>query len=199
MFYYLYLIVDIYSRKIVGWDVHENENADHASDLIGQALLRENITETGLILHSDNGGPMKGATMLATLQRLGVIPSFSRPAVSDDNPFSESLFRTLKYTPAYPGKPFTSLSEARAWVDQFTRFYNQEHCHSAIRYVTPNQRHAGDENAILKRRKEVYSEARRNNPRRWSRAIRNWSPVAEVWLNPPKETRAETIKLLKAS
>jgi transposase InsO family protein len=113
IFYRLYLVMDIYSRKIVGWEIHENETAEHASLLIRKACLAEGIREKGLVLHSDNGSPMKGATMLATLQRLGVVPSFSRPSVSDDNPYSESLFRTLKYTPAYPSKPFENLEAAR--------------------------------------------------------------------------------------
>ena len=98
-FYRLYMVLDIYSRKIVGWEVHKNETAGHASVLIRKACLAEGINKKGLVLHSDNGSPMKGATMLATLQKLGVVPSFSRPSVSDDNPYSESLFRTLKYTP----------------------------------------------------------------------------------------------------
>ncbi|MCU7898476.1 MAG: DDE-type integrase/transposase/recombinase, partial [Candidatus Thiodiazotropha sp. (ex Lucinoma aequizonata)] len=106
IFYRLYLVMDIYSRKIVGWEIHENETADHASLLIRKACLAEGISEQGLVLHSDNGSPMKGATMLATLQRLGVVPSFSRPSVSNDNPYSESLFRTMKYTPAFPSKSF---------------------------------------------------------------------------------------------
>lgn len=88
------------------------------------------------------------------------MPSFSRPSVSDDNPYSESLFRTLKYVPTYPAKPFASLSEARAWVDRFVHWYNEEHRHSAIRYVTPGQRHRGDDAAILAHRRQVYNQAK---------------------------------------
>ncbi len=199
IFYYLYLVEDIYSRKIVSWEVHEDESAQHASDLICKACLAEGIHPEGLILHSDNGSPMKGATMVATLERLGVIPSFSRPSVSDDNPYSESLFRTLKYTPAYPNKPFESITASRKWVHNFVQWYNGEHRHSAISYVTPSQRHAGKDREILRQRKEVYTEAKQNNPQRWSGNIRNWSQVTEVWLNPPKEVRAEKKKLLKVS
>lgn len=123
-FYRLYMMMDIYSRKIVAWEVHERETAKHASALIRKACLAEGVREKELVLHADNGSPMKGATMLATLQNLGVIPSFSRPSVSDDNPYSESLFRTLKYTPAYPSKPFTSLGAAREWVHTFVHWYN---------------------------------------------------------------------------
>jgi len=198
-FYRLYLTMDIFSRKIVGWEVHERESADHASVLIRKTCLAEGISEKGLVLHADNGGPMKGATMLATLQRLGVVPSFSRPSVSDDNPYSESLFRTLKYTPAYPNKPFESLKAARQWVYGFVQWYNHEHRHSAIRYVTPDQRHRGLDGALLKHRESVYERAQQCNPKRWSGHTRNWDPVTSVWLNPPKEHQAETSHGLKAA
>ena len=191
-FYRLYLTLDVFSRKIVGWEVHENESADHASVLIRKACLSEGIREDGLVLHADNGGPMKGATMLATLQKLGVVPSFSRPSVSDDNPYSESLFRTLKYVPAYPTKPFESVEAARTWVHGFVQWYNNEHRHSAIRYVTPSQRHRGEDRELLKQREAVYKTARQRNPERWSGKTRNWNPVTEVWLNPPKEN--QTVK-----
>jgi len=199
VFYYLYLIEDIFSRKTVGWEIHESESAEHASQLIRKTCLAENVHQEGLVLHSDNGSPMKGATMLATLQKLGVVPSFSRPSVSDDNPFSESLFRTLKYTPSYPNQPFEDLAAAREWVHGFVQWYNGAHRHSAIRYVTPNQRHSGEEHAILALRKRVYDAAKDRNPARWSGAIRNWNRIEEVWLNPPKEIRAEAQKLAMAT
>lgn len=120
--------------------------------LIRKASLAEGIHESGLVLHSNNGSPMKGAAMLATLQKLGVIPSFSRPSVSDDNPYSESLFRTMKYTPAYPGMLFSSLEAARLRVKDFVRWYNMEHRDSAIRNVTPHERDSGREQEILKGR-----------------------------------------------
>lgn len=184
MFYRLYLVMDVYSRKIVGWEIHENEAAEHASQLIRKACLAEGITRHGLVLHSDNGSPMKGATMLATLQRLGVVPSFSRPSVSNDNPYSESLFGTLKYTPSYPSQPFESLDAARAWVHDFVSWYNEAHRHSGIRFVTPTQRHCGDDIQILSQRKAVYCAAKQRHPERWSGEVRNWSPIGEVWLNP---------------
>jgi len=199
VFYYLYLIEDIFSRKTVGWEIHESESAEHASQLIRKTCLAENVHQEGLVLHSDNGSPMKGATMLATLQKLGVVPSFSRPSVSDDNPFSESLFRTLKYTPSYPNQPFEDLAAAREWVHGFVQWYNGAHRHSAIRYVTPNQRHSGEEHAILALRRRVYDAAKDRNPARWSGAIRNWNRIEEVWLNPPKEIRAEAQKLAMAT
>lgn len=199
MFFKLYLIEDIFSRKIVGWEVHETETAEYASELIRRACLAEGIHRDGLVLHSDNGSPMKGATMLATLQKLGVIPSFSRPSVSDDNPYSESLFRTLKYSPIYPNKAFTSIEAAREWVQEFVQWYNNEHRHSGVRFVTPSQRHRGEDEVILEQRKEVYEAAKEKNPERWSRETRCWDSVTEVWLNPPKEVRAETQKLAKAA
>ncbi|WP_419611334.1 transposase, partial [Thiolapillus sp.] len=173
---------DVFSRKIVGWEIHESESAAHASQLIRKTCLAESIHEEGLVLHSDNGSPMKGATMLATLQKLGVVPSFSRPSVSDDNPYSESLFRTLKYGPSYPNQPFQSLESAREWLHEFVQWYNQQHRHSAIHFVTPNQRHEGKDHAILEQRKEVYAAARTRNPARWSGAIRNWDRIENVAL-----------------
>jgi putative transposase len=182
-FYYLYLIVDVWSRKIVGSAVHEREDSDLSAQLIRQAAYREQIDSDGLILHSDNGGPMKGATMLATLQWLGIVPSFSRPRVSDDNAFSEALFSTVKNRPEYPTKPFESLSTARAWVDQFVQWYNHEHLHSAIRFVTPADRHEGSDHEILRQRKQVYEAARARNPERWTQETRCWEPLEEVVLN----------------
>lgn len=187
LFYRLYLVMDIYSRKIVGWEIHENETAENASLLIRKACLAEGVSKKGLVLHSDNGSPMKGATMLATLQRLGVVPSFSRPSASNDNPYSESLFGTMKYTPAFPSKPFESLDAAREWVYGFVHWYNEEHRHSGIQFVTPAQRHTGMERSILMKRDAVYQAAKQRNPERWSRGTRNWEPVGDVWLNPEND------------
>ena len=185
-YYYLYLVVDVFSRMIVGWAVHEEESSHLAGTLITEACLRQGVDPEKLILHSDNGGPMKGATMLATLQWLGIVPSFSRPKVSDDNAYSEALFRTLKYRPEYPSVPFQSLGESRSWMSKFERWYNHEHRHSGIKFVSPASRHSGEDEAILLRRKAAYEEARRKNPNRWSRGIRNWDRITEVRLNPSK-------------
>jgi putative transposase len=183
-FFYLYLIVDIYSRKIVGWWVAVEESMDIASDLIERATREQGVRKDKLVLHADNGGPMKGSTMLATLHRLGVLASFSRPRVSDDNPYAEALFRTLKYRPSYPRKPFESIDAARAWVAGFVEWYNTEHLHSAIRYVTPDSRHARGDSAILAARHRVYRAAYARTPSRWTGNTRNWSPVGAVALNP---------------
>ncbi len=196
-FFYLYMFMDIFSRKITGYRVHDCESMEHASKLIEDICVGEKILKDQLILHSDNGGAMKGATMLATLQRLGVVPSFSRPRVSDDNPYSESLFKTLKYCPKYPSKPFASIEAANTWVAEFVNWYNNEHLHSGIKFVTPASRHAGKDGEILKKRKEVYQAARMKNPERWSREIRNWDKIEKVFLNHLQENNE--IDISKAS
>jgi putative transposase len=183
VFLYLYFVMDIYSRKIVGYAVHDEQSGEHASQLIDAVCRAEGIVRNQLTLHSDNGSPMKGATMLATLQRLGVIPSFSRPSVSDDNPFSEALFKTAKYCPLYPSKPFDGVDEAIAWAKEFVRWYNNEHLHSGIKFVTPSSRHSGDDKKILAQRSIVYETAKAATPQRWSGAIRNWDLIKEVTLN----------------
>lgn len=198
-FYRLYMVLDIYSRMIVGWEVHGEELASHASVLIEKACKRERVARDQLVLHADNGGPMKGATMLATLQKLGVVPSFSRPSVSDDNPYSESLFRTLKYTPSWPKRPFQSLDEVRQWVQTFVTWYNTEHRHSGIRFVTPQQRHEGADTTLLSARSEVYEQAKAKHPNRWrGRAVRDWTPVGTVLLNPDREPPAAEPERLAA-
>lgn len=186
VYFYLYLFLDLFSRKVVGWQVYEEESSVLASDVLYNLCQREHIAPGQVVLHADNGGPMKGATMLATLQALGVMPSFSRPAVSNDNPYSESLFRTLKYRPTYPSHSFASLALARQWVTDFVHWYNHEHRHSAIGFVTPGQRHARLDGALLAQRTSIYEAAKRRHPQRWSGATRNWDPVKIVHLNPDR-------------
>jgi len=195
-YFYLYLFVDLFSRKIVGWQVYDCESAELASGLLKDICARHGIAPGQLVVHSDNGSPMKGETMLATMQRLGVAPSRSRPSVSNDNPYSESLFRTLKYRPELPVKPFECLLQARRWVTDLVHWYNDEHRHSAIGFVTPNQRHAGQDKALLKDRSAVYELARQENPLRWSKKTRDWRHVERVELNPDKpETKdIDTLK-----
>jgi transposase InsO family protein len=183
-FFYLYLIVDVFSRKIVGYRVFEEESSEYAGLLVDAACQREGIMKDTLVLHQDNGSPMKGVTLKATLEKLGVTASYSRPHVSDDNPFSESLFRTMKYRPEYPTKPFESMETAMRWVDAFVTWYNCDHKHSGIRYVTPEERHNGDDMEILSHRSDVYEAARKRHPERWSGKTRNWEPIRTVYLNP---------------
>lgn len=191
LFFYLYLILDVYSRKIVGWEVYAEESADHAASTFRKSYLREGIAGQSLILHSDNGSPMKGATMLATLQKLGVMPSFSRPSVSNDNPYSEALFKTLKYHPGFPEHPFENLDQARQWVAGFVYWYNDEHRHSALKFVTPGQRHRGEDKDILSLRAAVYEAARTCRPERWSGSCRNWDRPEVITLNPLKSRNGQ--------
>jgi len=188
LFFYLYLFMDIYSRKIVGWEVYETESAEQAAELLRKTRLAEAIAAgEEIILHADNGSPMKGATMLATMQKLGVVPSFSRPAVSNDNAYSEALFKTLKYVPGYPTKPFEDIEEARQWLMQFVQWYNYSHRHSGLKYVTPAQRHDGRDIEILTNRKRLYEDAKRRCPQRWSGNTRNWKHEPVVCLNPMQD------------
>jgi transposase InsO family protein len=196
-FYYLYMFMDIYSRKIVGFRVHACESMEHSSKLIEDICVKEKILKDQLILHSDNGGAMKGATMLVTLQRLGVVPSFSRPRVSDDNPFSEALFKTVKYCPEYPADAFPSIEAAIAWVERFVDWYNNHHLHSGIKFIAPALRHEGKDGEVLEKRKEVYQQAKMKNPRRWSREIRNWNKIEKVYLNHLQEDKV--VAITKAS
>lgn len=190
--YYLYLFLDIYSRHIVGWQVYDSESSEKAGEVMKDICARENIAPQQVTLHSDNGGPMKGATMLATLQSLGVTPSYSRPSVSNDNPFSESLFRTCKYRPTYPKEAFSDLMEARIWVGEFVQWYNNEHRHSSINFVTPAQRHKGEDKAILEKRKALYEAAKQAHPNRWSGETRNCNPITIVHLNPNQQTKPQS-------
>lgn len=185
-FYYLYLISDLYSRDIVGWEVWEEESAEHASELIRRTALSQRVLSTDpLVLHSDNGSPMKGATMLATLYQLGITPSNSRPRVSNDNPYAESLFKTLKFRPNYQPKGFRSLDDARLWCANFVNWYRYEHHHSGINFLTPAQRHNGEGELIMDNRRKVYEAAKAAHPERWNgRSIRNWTLPTEVFLNP---------------
>lgn len=190
-YFYLYLCVDVWSRKIVGWVIELSESAEHSSTFLAATCEREGVKPGKLVIHSDNGGPMKGATLLATLIALGVETSFSRPSVSNDNPFSEALYRTLKSRPEFPKDAFETIAAARAWTETFVRWYNEEHHHSAIRFVTPMERHDGLEKAILAARDVVYARAKKRHPSRWSMSTRNWEPIAEVVLNPAPANEAE--------
>ena len=188
--FHLYLILDLYSRKIVGWEVHDSDHADHAAHLVRRTALTEGIAALAAkpVLHGDNGSTLKATTVLAMLNWLGVKPSYSRPRVSDDNAYAESLFRTAKYRPEFPAQGFADLAQARAWAAGFVHWYNFSHRHSGIRYVSPAQRHAGDDRAILAARHALYLQARELNPARWSGDTRNWSPIGAVTLNPERDS-----------
>jgi hypothetical protein len=154
---------------------------------VRRAVLAEQCIDQPLVLQADNGSPLKGETWWETLYRLGISPSYSRPRTRHDNPYSEALCRTGKYCPAYPAQGFARLEEARAWRQQFVQGYHHEHRHSGIRFVTPAQRHQGQDPAILAHRQAVYEQAREHPPERWSSSIRHGQPITEVWLNPSAE------------
>ena len=189
--FYLYLFEDLFSRKIVGWQVFDRESAELASALLRDICERQGIRPGQLTVHSDNGSPMKGETMLAAMQRLGVAHTRSRPAVSNDNPYVESTFRTLKYRPELPVRPFESVLAARRWVTDLAHWYNHEHRHSAIGFVTPAQRHAGLDRVLLEQRARVYALARQQHPQRWSAMPRQWPHVDAVYLNPDTPNNKE--------
>jgi transposase InsO family protein len=187
---YLYLVIDVWSRKVVAWDVEECEDAKLAAELVSRACLKERISrhrKQPLILHADNGNAMRAATLEVRLEELGVLRSFSRPRVSNDNPYSESLFRTVKYRPDYPSRPFSSKEEACLWVSAFVDWYNHQHRHSGIKFVTPQQRHCGEAIEICRHRAQVYEQARQRHPRRWTGAPRCWRQPEVVWINPPTD------------
>jgi transposase InsO family protein len=192
-FFKLYVVLDVWSRLIVGAEVHDVEDDAIAARLLARCCAEQGVRRGELVLHSDNGGAMKGNTMLAKLEQLGVMPSFSRPRVSDDNAFAESVIRTVKYHPSYPDRPFADLAAARGWVATFVGWYNDEHLHSGIAFVTPAQRHHGHDIAILAHRREVYEHARRRTPERWARHTRSWARPHTVFLNREHSTIKTTI------
>jgi len=190
-FFYLYLVLDVYSRKCIGYEVHDVELGELAAELMTRCVLSEQCSHRPPVLHSDNGSIMKSQTLLAKLSDLGISPSYSRARVSNDNAYSEALFRTLKYCPEWPRRGFVTIEDARHWVETFVDWYNHEHRHSAVRYITPAQRHRCEDNELLVGRRVVYEAARARNPRRWSGGTRNWTPVGAVTLNPERKENVE--------
>lgn len=181
-FFYAYVIIDVYDRSIVGWSVHSEESEIHSYNLFRYLTEGKNITFKNL--HSDNGSPMKGSTLISFLNSLEVGISFSRPRVSNDNPFIESFFKTLKYDVSYP-YCFDNICSARSWVADFVNWYNTEHLHSAIGYVTPEQMRSGDAEQIFEQRNEVMRLAKESHPERWgTRDTKRWSAPETVILNP---------------
>ena len=190
-FYYLYMVMDVWSRRILGVEVHERECGQLARDFFDRLCRDEGISkETATVLHSDNGAPMRSFTLAAKLEELGVSLSFSRPRVSNDNAYAESWFRTMKYHQSYPLRRFRDLLSVKSWVDGFVDWYNGEHRHGGIKYVTPNQRHYGQADAICAIRKQTYEKARQRHPLRWSRPPRDWSQPEIVRINHPRPSES---------
>ncbi len=185
-FYYLYMMMDVFSRKVTAWEVHDVESGEYASNLLQRGVLAEGCTSTLQCLHADNGAIQKSSTLRAKMEWLGIEASYSRPRVSNDNAIPEAFFRTTKYRPDFPYDGFENLDAARQWCNTFMHWYNEIHKHSAIKFVTPAQRHRGDDVQILAQRHEVYRQAKAANPSRWSGATRNWTRPETMVLNPDK-------------
>lgn len=193
-YFYWYMVKDIYSRKLIVNEVHDVESSTHACHLVARGCLREQTAGKPVVLHSDNGSTMKGSNLLATMYELGLEPSYSRPRVSNDNAYAEALFRTAKYCPMWPERPFDTLTEARIWVIRFVTWYNEEHRHSGLKYVTPMQRHRGLDQTLLANRTRLYEQARERNPSRWATRLRNWQLKDAVYLNPERTNHAVTAR-----
>jgi len=183
-YFKLYLILDIFSRYIVGWEIWNEELSLHAQTLIKKAAFKHKLINEPLVLHSDNGSPMKAQNFQVLLEKLEITKSYSRPRVSNDNAYSESLFRTLKYSKDFPFKGFKTIKDARSWIFDFVKFYNTNSRHSGVKFVTPYERHYGYDSEILEKRKNVYNKAKLRNPSRWSSNIRDWNRIETVSLNP---------------
>lgn len=189
-FFYLYMVEDLFSRFGVNWEVFEEESSENTCQVIEKSMWRERCLLTPPILHRDNGSVLKSQTVMQKLHDLGIGSSHSRPRVSKDNAYVESLFRTLKYCPSWPSQGFENVEAARAWANEFMCWYNHKHRHSALKFVTPAQRHSGEDIQILEKRKVVYQRAKEANPQRWSGDTRNWNREATVTLNPDKRESA---------
>lgn len=184
------MVEDLFSRFGVNWEVFEEESSENTCQVIEKSMWRERCLLTPPILHRDNGSVLKSQTVMQKLHDLGIGSSHSRPRVSKDNAYVESLFRTLKYCPSWPSQGFENVEAARAWANEFMCWYNHKHRHSALKFVTPAQRHSGEDIQILEKRKVVYQRAKEANPQRWSGDTRNWNREATVTLNPDKRESA---------
>lgn len=184
-YYQLYVIIDVFSRYIVGWMLATTESAQLAKSLITQTCISQGIKRNELIIHSDRGPAMKSKTIADLMSHLGVVKSHSRPRVSNDNPYSESQFKTMKYCPTYPDR-FGSIEDARAFCRDFFTWYNHEHYHSGINMLTPASVHQGKADEILRRRAEVKQEAFKNHKERFVNGRPKVQKLArEVWINAP--------------
>ena len=184
-YFYLYVLLDIFSRYVVGWMVAERESAALASRLIEQSCLKQGIEPQVLTLHSDRGAPMTSKCTAQLLADLGITRSLSRPRVSDDNPFSEAQFKTLKYHPGFPGR-FADLAAATAFCRSFFPWYNTEHRHGGIAMLTPDDVHHGRAQRIVEKRQRTLRRAWTQHPERFVHGSpKPQPPPTEVWINPP--------------
>ena len=186
-YYYLYVILDIFSRYVVGWLVAERETGCLAKQLIEECCARQGINQNELTIHSDRGSPMKSTTVAQLLATLGITKSFGRPSVSDDNPYSEAQFKTLKYNPWFPGN-FGSLEDAKSHCREFLTWYNHDHHHSGLALLTPHQVHSGNAGVIQEQRHQVLQAAYTIHPERF--VLGNPKPLElphAAWINPPDD------------
>ena len=186
--FYLYVIMDIFSRYVVGWMVAKRESALLAKELITVSCQRQHIERNSLIIHSDRGPSMNSKTVAQLLVDLDVEKSLSRPHVSNDNPYSEAQFKTMKYRPDYPNR-FGSVEDARGWAGDFFPWYNEEHHHSGIGLIPPAVLHYGGAEALLEKRMEVLAAAFAAHPERFVQGAPQLPQLpSAAWINKPKET-----------
>lgn len=186
-YYYLYVILDVFSRYVVGWMVAPCESSVLAKDLIGKTYDKQGISPGQLTIHADRGSSMKSKPVAFLLADLGVTKTHSRPQVSNDNPFSESQFKTMKYRPEFPDR-FGSIADSRLFCQGFFPWYNKEHYHSGIAYLTPEIVHYGKAKECMKNRQEVLARAYQEHPERFSKGESVPKPLPEaVWINPPQK------------
>lgn len=187
-YFYLYVIIDVFSRAVVGWMIAERESAKLAEVLIDESCLRQQIIKGQLTIHSDRGGPMKSKAVALLLSDLGVTKSHSRPYVSNDNPYSESAFKTFKYRPGFP-ESFGCIEDARAFCNEFFNWYNFEHKHSGIAMLTPFDLHSGNQKDIISKRQNILKSAFYSNPERFVKGVPKVKlPDINVWINKPNQS-----------
>ena len=190
-YYYLYVLLDIFSRYVVGWMVAERENSTLAGRLIEETCLKHGVQPQVLTLHSDRGAPMTSKCTAQLLADLGITRSLSRPQVSDDNPFSEAQFKTLKYHPSFPGR-FQGIDEAIGYCRTFFPWYNTEHRHGGLSMLTPHAVHYGQAQAMLEKRRQTLQAAWDKHPERFVHGLPKAGALPEaVWINPPTETTGD--------
>ena len=188
VYFYLYVLLDLFSRFVVGWLIAEREGARFAEQLIAESCARQGIQPDQLSIHSDRGGPMIAKSFAGLLADLGVTPSLSRPHTPDDNPFSEAQFKTVKYHPTFPDR-FGSQTDARTWGQGFFQWYNYDHHHTGLAWLTPADVHSGRAQVILQRRQQVLLAAYAAHPERFVKGPSRPAPLpAAVWINPPQPT-----------
>jgi len=198
-YYYLYVILDIFSRYVVGWMIAERESAELAEQLIAETCTKQDIQPDQLTIHADRGSAMTSKPVALLLSDLGVTKTHSRPHVSNDNPYSEAQFKTLKYRPDYPGR-FGCIVDARSWGRAFFDWYNNQHHHTGLALLTPADVHSGQADEKLQQRQAILQQAYAAHPERFVRG----APVVPtlpdaVWINPPKGTTDQPANVLETS